>query len=54
MSASLVEIEGIEVRLGGRPVLSGVSLTLREGGSWALPQALPPYPAPAPLHSMTP
>ncbi len=36
MSAPLVEIEGVEVRLGGRPVLSGVSLALREGESWAL------------------
>ncbi len=36
MSAPLVEIEGVEVRLGGRPVLSGVSLALREGECWAL------------------
>ncbi len=36
MAAPLVEIEGVEVRLGGRPVLSGVSLALREGECWAL------------------
>jgi molybdate transport system ATP-binding protein len=34
--APLVELSNVDVRLGGRAVLTGVSLTLRERESWAL------------------
>ena len=36
MRAPLVELAGVDVQLGGRAALVGVSLTLREGESWAL------------------
>ena len=36
MPSPLIELEDVRVRLGGRPVLAGVSLALREGESWAL------------------
>ncbi len=35
-SAPLVELEDVEVRLGGRTVLSGLSLALRRNESWGL------------------
>ncbi len=35
-SAPLVELEDVEVRLGGRVVLSHLTLTLRQGVSWGL------------------
>ncbi|HEX9287894.1 MAG TPA: ATP-binding cassette domain-containing protein [Anaeromyxobacteraceae bacterium] len=36
MNAPLVELAAVDVRLAGHPVLSDVSLALREGESWAL------------------
>ncbi len=36
MTAPLVELHDVDVRLGGRPALSGITLVLREGESWAL------------------
>jgi molybdate transport system ATP-binding protein len=36
VTAPLVELHDVDVRLGGRPALSGVTLVLREGESWAL------------------
>ncbi len=35
-SAPLVELEDVEARLGGRTVLAGLSLVLRQGESWGL------------------
>ncbi len=36
MTAPLIELHDVDVRLGGRPALSGVSLVLRAGESWAV------------------
>jgi len=36
VNAPLVELAAVDVRLAGHPVLSGVSMALREGESWAL------------------
>ncbi len=36
MNAPIVELQGVEIRLGGRTILSSVDLRLEEGISWAL------------------
>lgn len=36
MAAPLVELEEVDVRLGGRLALAGISFALRDGESWAL------------------